>query len=60
MEQREVLEMEGDTRLERFKKARQFKELSKALYVVTKVRFEIFRHDDHDAQLWRYGVEGVR
>ena len=51
MEQREVLEMEGDTRLERFKKARQFKELSKALYVVTKVRFEIFRHDDHDAQL---------
>ncbi len=41
MEKREVLEMEGDTRLERFLKARQFKELSKALYVVTKVKFDI-------------------
>lgn len=50
MEKREVLEMEGDTRLERFLKARQFKELSKELYVVTKVRFEIFCHDDRDAQ----------
>jgi len=46
MEKKEVLEMEGDTRLERFLKARQFKELSKTLYVVTKVRFEIIRHDD--------------
>jgi hypothetical protein len=52
LEKRAVLEKEGDTRLERFLKARQFKELSKALYVVTKVRFEIFRHDDRDhAQL---------
>ncbi|KAN0105402.1 hypothetical protein V8E52_011069 [Russula decolorans] len=36
MEKREISEMEGDTRLERFLKAKQFKELSKALYVVTK------------------------
>jgi hypothetical protein len=43
--------MEGDTRLEKFLKARQFKELSKELYVVTKVRFEILRHDDRGAQL---------
>jgi hypothetical protein len=42
MQDREVLEIEGDTRLEKFLKARKFKELSKALYVVTKVRFEIF------------------
>jgi hypothetical protein len=51
MEKRKALDMEGDTRLERFLKARQFKELSKALYIVTKVRFEIIRHDVRDAQL---------
>jgi len=51
MEQRGILEVEGDTRLERFLKAREFKELSKELYVVTKVRFEIFHRDDHNAQL---------
>jgi hypothetical protein len=51
MEKREISEMEGDTRLERFLKAKQFKELSKALYVVTKVGFKIYRHGDRDAQL---------
>lgn len=43
--------MEGDTGLERFLKAKRFKELSKELYVITKVRFEIFRPDDRDVQL---------
>ena len=50
MEQRTALDMEGDTRVERFLKARHFKQLSKALYIVTKVRFEIFCHDDPDTQ----------
>lgn len=47
---RQEVDLEGDTRLERFLKARKFKELSKALYVITKVRFKTFFYDDCDAQ----------
>lgn len=38
MDKREALEREGDSRRQRFRKAREFKCLSKELYVVTKVR----------------------
>ena len=51
MEKRELLDLEGDTQLERFLKAREFKQLSKELYVVAMVRFETLRHDYRDVQL---------
>jgi hypothetical protein len=38
IDSRRKLEMPGDSRLEKFLKAREFKELAKELYIVTKVR----------------------
>lgn len=42
MDKRNNLETGGDSRLQRNLKAREFKELAKELYIVTKVRFGVY------------------